>query len=280
MMDIKQECPLHNSKLVMHHHCSFKVAWMKVFIASPAPTRRHRSTPVYMHTQHIPTTVCTHMHTRCFQVYTDKNPFVHFHTYIKSFALFFRTVFAQLEYTMPWRHETTRRRHKGRFLVISMGNHSVVFALLWWGGYNFKSPGKKIQDRKMAAYQTKKGSGWWAGKTSQKRGKTQTTHLVRTQSQNARTQLRFDLISACIRMWLTQLYSRKTRETPKETFFKGRHVGTESIPIPLILREANWKPRWWGWGMVPLVKCLLLQHGDQHLHQTKSWLGLLRCLGG
>lgn len=37
------------------------------------------------------------------------------------------------------------------------------------GRYNFKSPGKKIQNRKMAAYQTKKGNGWWAEKTSQKK---------------------------------------------------------------------------------------------------------------
>lgn len=224
MMDIKQECPLHHSKPVMLSPLLLQGSQDKCFHCIPWPLLADTGVHLFL---------CTHntypplyAHTCTHDVFKFTQMKTHLCTFIPTSSLllfFFRTVFAHLEYTMPWRHETRRRYHGGRVPVLSMGNHSVVFALLWGGeGYNFKSPGKKSQDRKMAAYQTKKGNGWWAEKTSLKRVKTQTTHLIRTQSQNARTHLRFDLISACTRMWLTQLCSRKSRETPKETFFKGR----------------------------------------------------------
>lgn len=165
MMDIKQ-CPLCHSKPVMPSPLLLQGSQDTGFYRIPCPyPQTQECTCLYAHTAH------THncRHTQCFQVYTDENTSMHFHTYIKSFALFFQAVFAHLEYTMPWRHETARRYHRGRFLS-SAWEIILLFSLCFGvGGYNFKSPGKKIQDRKMAAYQTKEGNGWWAEKTSQKR---------------------------------------------------------------------------------------------------------------
>lgn len=145
MMDIKQR-PLRHSKPVMPSPLLLQGSQDTGFYRIPCP---------YPQTQAC-TCLCAHTahphncrHTQCFQVYTDENTSMHFHTYIKSFALFFQAVFAHLEYTMPWRHETARRYHGGRFPVISMGNHSVVFALLWGGGdITSKAQGRKSKTGK------------------------------------------------------------------------------------------------------------------------------------